>query len=260
MDGRTFLAGGTALATIATTAPWVHAQKKGGTLRFVPHADLKILDPIWTTAYVTHNHGHLIYDTLFATDADLKVQPRMIDKYTVSPNKMRWTFTLRNGLKFRDGWPVTAKDCVASVKRWGARDTVGRLLMAATGRLAPVERKTLALDLDQPLGLVPEGIGKWQKHRRLPSWKHAVPTAFVARLVRSVVLAALHRRPAALLTVAAPYAARNGLESARAATASGHRDPSARASPVRVALAVAVMHLAYGTGSWRELVAREGPR
>ena len=160
MDRRTFLAGGTALATIATAAPRVHAQKKGGTLRFVPHADLKILDPIWTTAYITRNHGYLIYDTLFATDANLKVQPQMVDKFTVSPNKMRWTFTLRDGLKFHDGQPVTAEDCVASLKRWGARDTVGRLLMAATGKLAPVDRKTFALDLEQPFGLVLEGIGK----------------------------------------------------------------------------------------------------
>jgi peptide/nickel transport system substrate-binding protein len=160
MDRRTFLAGGTALATIATTAPGVHAQKKGGTLRFVPHADLKILDPIWTTAYITRNHGYLIYDTLFATDANLKVQPQMVDKYTVSPNKMRWTFTLRDGLKFHDGQPVTAEDCVVSLKRWGARDTVGRLLMAATGKLAPVDRKTFALELEQPFGLVLEGIGK----------------------------------------------------------------------------------------------------
>src|SRR5439155_1738644 len=50
LDRRTFLTGTAALAATTVAAPYVHAQKHGGTLRFVPHADLKILDPIWTTA------------------------------------------------------------------------------------------------------------------------------------------------------------------------------------------------------------------
>ena len=76
---RSFIAG-TAAATVATLrAPHVHAQKSGGTLRFVPHADLKILDPIWTTAYITRNHGYMIFDTLFALDADLKLWPQMVE-------------------------------------------------------------------------------------------------------------------------------------------------------------------------------------
>src|SRR5262245_57065191 len=107
MNRRSFLAGAAAAATVAIRAPYVHAQKRGGTLRFVPHADLKILAPIWTTAYITRNHAYLIYDTLFATDANLKVQPQMVDKWTASPNKMKWSFTLRDGLKFHDGQPVT---------------------------------------------------------------------------------------------------------------------------------------------------------
>jgi len=157
---RTFMAGSAAAAVVAAAAPFARAQKSGGTLRFVPHADLKILDPIWTTAYITRNHGYLVYDTLFATDANLKIQPQMVEKYTASPNKMKWTFTLRDGLKFHDGQPVTAEDCVASIKRWGARDTVGRLFMASIGKFAPVDRKTFALDLETPFGLVLEALGK----------------------------------------------------------------------------------------------------
>jgi peptide/nickel transport system substrate-binding protein len=156
---RRFLAGA-AVAAAAATAPRAHAQKKGGTLRFVPHADLKVLDPIWTTGYITRNHGYMVFDTLFAHDANLKVQPQMVDRWTVSPNRMRYTFTLRDGVKFHDGAPVAAEDCVASIKRWGARDPVGRLLMAATGKLAPVDRKTFGLDLEQPFGLVLEALGK----------------------------------------------------------------------------------------------------
>src|SRR5215470_17081648 len=71
LSRRAFVAGSAAAVTVR--APYVHAQKQTGTLRFVPHADLKILDPIWTTAYITRNHGYMIFDTLFALDADLKI-------------------------------------------------------------------------------------------------------------------------------------------------------------------------------------------
>jgi peptide/nickel transport system substrate-binding protein len=156
---RTLLTGAVAAAAVSTGSR-VHAQKRGGTLRVVPHADLKVLDPIWTTGYITRNHGYMVFDTLFATDADLKVQPQMVDRFTASANKMKWTFTLRDGLKFHDGKPVTAEDCVASLKRWGARDALGRLLMGATGKLTPVDAKTFTLDLEQPFGLVLEALGK----------------------------------------------------------------------------------------------------
>ncbi len=159
LSRRRFLAG-TAAVAAAASAPRVHAQPRGGILRFVPHADLKVLDPIWTTAYITRNHGYMIYDTLLALDASLAVRPQMVERWAVSRDQMKYTFTLRDGLRFHDGQPVTAEDCVASIKRWGARDAVGRLLMAATGRLAPVDRKTFVLELAQPFGLVLDGLAK----------------------------------------------------------------------------------------------------
>lgn len=157
---RAFVTGTAAATVTLALGPRVHAQKKGGTLRVVPHADLKVLDPIWTTGYITRNHGYMIFDTLFAMDASLKPQPQMVDKWTASANKMKWTFTLRDGLKFHDGQPVAAEDCVASIKRWGARDALGRLFIASIGKMAPVDKKTFAIDLEQPFGLVLEALGK----------------------------------------------------------------------------------------------------
>ena len=79
--------------------PSVRAQKSRPTLRFVAQADLKILDPIWTTAYITRNHGYLVYDTLFGTDENLRIKPQMVDRTTVSDDGMKYTFTLRDGLR-----------------------------------------------------------------------------------------------------------------------------------------------------------------
>ena len=73
----------------------LHAQDK--VLRVVPHSNLNILDPIWTTQYMARNHGYMVYDTLFGTDEKSRIQPQMVDKWTVSPDQRLWTFTLRGG-------------------------------------------------------------------------------------------------------------------------------------------------------------------
>jgi peptide/nickel transport system substrate-binding protein len=77
----------------AATPAW--AQSAPTTLRFIPQADLRSIDPIWTTAYVTRNFGYLVYDTLFALDKDFKPQPQMVDHWTVSGDKLTYSFTLR---------------------------------------------------------------------------------------------------------------------------------------------------------------------
>src|SRR6187402_3379987 len=110
------------LAAAVTPAPALTQS----TLRAVMHSDLKILDPIWTTAYITRDHGYMIWDTLFATDANLQIKPQMVDKHTVSRDGMKYSFTLRDGLRFHDGTPVTAEDCVASLIRWGKKDPLGK--------------------------------------------------------------------------------------------------------------------------------------
>ena len=129
-------------------------------LRVIPHADLKNLDPIWTTAYISRNHGYLIYDTLFAMDESFQPQPQMVDTWTVSDDRLTWTFKLRDGLKWHDGADVTAEDCVASLQRWGQRDGMGQALLAATDSLGAPDANTIELILKEPYGLVLESIGK----------------------------------------------------------------------------------------------------
>jgi peptide/nickel transport system substrate-binding protein len=144
-------------AAALTSATPTHAQK---TLRAVMNSDLKILDPIWTTAYVVRNHGYMIYDTLFATDAKGEVKPQMVDKYEVSADKRTYTFTLREGLAWHHGQPVTAEDCVASIKRWAAKDSTGQMLMTFVSSLEVKDPKTLVMNLKEPTGLVLLGLGK----------------------------------------------------------------------------------------------------
>ena len=136
------------------------AMAQGKTIKFVPEADLRILDPIWTTAYITRNHGYMVYDVLFATDADFKVQPQMVDKWELSPDKLTYTFTLRDGLKFHDGAPVRSADCIASIERWAKRDVLGQKLGEMTESWTAVDDKTFKLKLKKPFALTLESLAK----------------------------------------------------------------------------------------------------
>ena len=162
MKRRTFgaLTAGAVVAAGATTATTKARAADGKVLRFVQIGNMTILDPIWTTAYVTRTHGYFIYDTLFSMDANNEVKPQMVDKYDVSADKMLWTFTLRDGLAWHDGSPVTAEDCIPSIKRWGARDSMGLKLMDFIAEFKAVDAKTFTMKLKEPYGLVLESLGK----------------------------------------------------------------------------------------------------
>jgi peptide/nickel transport system substrate-binding protein len=138
----------------------VWAQSSPETLRFIPQADLRSIDPIWTTAYVTRNFGYLVFDTLFALDKDFKPRPQMVDRWTVSDDKLSYRFTLRDGLKWHDGEPVRAADCVASLERWGKRDTLGQKLMDAIGEMRAVDDRTFTIALKSPFPLILDALGK----------------------------------------------------------------------------------------------------
>lgn len=150
-----FLASAGPLAAVPT------ASQAETTAKFVMHAPLRVLDPILTSAYVTRNHGYLVYDTLFSMDAQGQPKPQMVDSWTVSEDRLTYTFKLRPGLKFHDGAPVTADDVVASLQRWENGDpTIGNRLKQATAELAATGADTFTLKLRTAYGLVLESLAK----------------------------------------------------------------------------------------------------
>ncbi len=130
------------------------------TIKAVMHSDVKILDPIWTTAYIQRNFGYMVWDTLFAMDEKFEVKPEMVDKWDVSADKLTWTFTLRDGLVWSNGTPVTSDDCVASIKRWAARDSMGQKMMGSVAGFEVVNDKTFRMKMKEPYGLVLQSLGK----------------------------------------------------------------------------------------------------
>ena len=146
------------LAAAALTLPGVAGAQT--TLRVVMNSDLKIFDPIWTTAFIVRNHAYMIYDTLFALDGDLKIKPQMVDTWDVSDDKLVWTFTLRDGLAFSDGAPVTTEDVLASLKRWAARDTLGQILYSKMAKAEAIDARTFRFTLKEKTGVVLQALAK----------------------------------------------------------------------------------------------------
>src|SRR5580704_10126900 len=143
---------------LGSTAGWAQTAQK--TLRFIPQADLRSIDPIWTTAYVTRNFGYLVFDTLFSLDKDFKPQPQMVDRWTVSDDKLSYRFTLRDGLKWHDGQPVRAADCIASIERWAKRDQFGQKMMEAVASMTADGDKSFTIALKAPFPLLLNALGK----------------------------------------------------------------------------------------------------
>ena len=152
-------AAGAGLAASLAGPASVRAQS-ASTLRFTPQQDVVTLDPVTTTSYATRNHGYMVFDTLYGMDANFQPVPQMVEGHTIENDGKLWNLTLRPGLKFHDGEPVLAKDCVASLKRWARRDPFGGLLMAATDELSAPDDRTIRFRLKAPFPLLPMALGK----------------------------------------------------------------------------------------------------
>src|SRR5215472_18700487 len=153
---------GIAPPALALSSAWMRpaaaaAGKK--TITAVMHSDLRVIDPGFTTAYITRDHGYMVYDTLLAEDSNFRIQPQMAE-WKVSDDKLIYTFTLRDGLKWHDGTPVTAEDCVASLKRWAKADGMAQKMMDFVAAIEAGDAKTILIKLKEPYSLVLETMGK----------------------------------------------------------------------------------------------------
>ncbi|MCY3983717.1 MAG: ABC transporter substrate-binding protein [Roseovarius sp.] len=158
---RAFLTGAvTAIALSLGIQAITRAAHAETELLVVPHADPKILDPIWTTAYISRNHGYMIYDTLFSLDANGEIQPQMVDTVTRSEDGKTVTLTLREGLMWHDNTPVTAHDCVVSIQRWGGKDAMGQKLMSFVENLSADGDMNIVFEMSIPTGLVELALSK----------------------------------------------------------------------------------------------------
>ncbi len=145
---------------LALPAPALAQGAAQRTLRFIPQANLASVDPIWSTAVVVRNHGLMVWDMLYGLDAQYRVQPQMAEGHAVSDDGLTWTIRLREGLRFHDGEPVRARDCVASIQRWSKRDVLGQRLDALAEEMAATDDRTIRIRLRRPWAGLAWALGK----------------------------------------------------------------------------------------------------
>jgi peptide/nickel transport system substrate-binding protein len=160
MKRRTFLAAGAAAAVLPLARPAIAAATSK--LIFVPQGNLISMDPVWTTAAVTRAAGLMVYETLYGRDQHLRPHPQMVAGDVVEDGGKRWTMTLRDGLAWHDGTPVLARDCVASINRWLARDPVGATLKPRVDALEAKDDKTIVWRLNKPFASLRNALAKTQ--------------------------------------------------------------------------------------------------
>ncbi|RAI59007.1 ABC transporter substrate-binding protein [Roseicella frigidaeris] len=153
---RTLLTG----AASAVFAPALAQSPAAKLLRYVPQSDLTVLDPVFTTAYITRHHALMVYDQLYGLDAQLRPQPQMVEGHAVEEDGLLWRFRLREGLRFHDGEPVRGRDCIASLRRWAQRDGLGQVLLARTAEMTAPDDRSFAIRLTRRFGPMLETLAK----------------------------------------------------------------------------------------------------
>ena len=152
------------LATGALAVPalagFSRPARAAGTVTVMLESEVVILDPHATTAAITRSFGYQVFDTLFAQDSKGDIRPQMAEGHSVSADGLNWRFTLRDGLAFHDGAPVTAADCVASLRRWASRDSLGRMLLNATREMRAEDARGFLIALKEPFPLMLDVLGK----------------------------------------------------------------------------------------------------
>ncbi len=184
---RRDLLGLTAAATLARPAL---AQGNARLLRFVPEGNLANPDPVWTTTTIARNHALMIWDMLYALDAQFEPQPQMVAGHELSDDRLTWRFTLREGLVFTDGEPVRPIDCITSLQRWARRRPMGQTLLQRTESMQPLDDRRFEIRLNKPYSLMlrafadqcfvmPERIARTDPFQQIREYVGSGPYIFV---------------------------------------------------------------------------------
>ena len=161
MQRRTFLATTLAVPLAAPLArPALAQASRARTLRFMPQAALANLDPIFSPSTIITTHGYCVFDTLYGANRALQPRPQMAEGHSVEDDGKLVKIRLRDGLRWHDGEPVRAADCVASIKRWASRDGFGQILMRATAELSAPDDRTIQFRLHRRFPALFDALAK----------------------------------------------------------------------------------------------------
>ncbi len=154
MTGRLGRRAVLAAAAMAVAGPVRAASGARSVLRFIPESGLMAPDPVAMPSIAGRAHGMMVWDQLYGQNAAGAAVPQMAAGHETSADGLLWRIVLRDGLSFHDGTAVTAADCVASIRRWGARRVYGQKLLEREAQMTALDARRIEIRLSRPFPLL----------------------------------------------------------------------------------------------------------
>ncbi|MFE9864766.1 ABC transporter substrate-binding protein [Streptomyces sp. NPDC005506] len=172
------LTGALALGSVAL-APGAAADTKGTTLRAAMTGNgIDSLNPFLAYFAGSLDVFSAVYPSLNSLNTDGTPAPYLATKWTPSADKLTWTFTLRKGLKWSDGKPITAEDAAWTLDLIRTNEVAGTANGSLVENFASVtapDATTLVIKTKKPqantpfvsipysgVPIVPKHV--WEKH------------------------------------------------------------------------------------------------
>lgn len=164
--GRTAIA--TAAGTGLTLLPTVAAgsivraalQQDGGSVTIGQVGDIQNLDP-FALLFLNYPFIENVYDQLLKLDNEINANPGLVESHEISDDGLLFSLTIRQGVNYHSGNPMTAEDVVANLERARVPETAGNLLqnMAAVTAVRAVDETTVEIDFSEPAAYFVTALG-----------------------------------------------------------------------------------------------------
>lgn len=133
-------------------------KENGGDIHVAIDAQPPTLDPQISTTMATRSIARHIFEQLVTIDSKYKVVPMLAESYTVSPDKLTYTFNLRKGITFHNDKEMQAEDVVASLNRWLTLSTRAKSTIGSDASFTAKDEYTVVLNTKQASNGVLETI------------------------------------------------------------------------------------------------------
>ena len=149
---RSLAYAGAALVALICGGPQpVAAQQRGAAVTVATIGEPNTLDPMISAGDLLGMITQHFYETLFTFGQNWELTPLLAEKLPeISADGKVYTIALRQGVTFHNSQPMTAKDVVASLKRWMEIASRGRLVAGNIQAIDAVDDHTVRLTLKEP--------------------------------------------------------------------------------------------------------------
>jgi ABC-type transport system substrate-binding protein len=144
-------AGGATLGTLALgRRAFAQTPKSGGSIISAQNNEATGLDPQLVPSFSRSRRSPLTYSQLVRFDENMAIQPELAESWTLSDDKLTWTFKLRQGVKFHDGQELTSDDVKFTFDRLLDKSAGGKADFTAVDKVEPAGKYQVKFVTKEP--------------------------------------------------------------------------------------------------------------